>query len=61
MIYLRSEAQAMGSCTVPSKGIGYSVLPKHGLDLVPLLELLGVSQAVEKMADRIQAMQDEVS
>ena len=60
MMYLRSEAQAMGSCTVPSKGIGYGVLPKHALDLV-LLELLGVSQAVEKMADRIQAMQDEVS
>ena len=50
----------MRSCTVPSKGIGYGVLPKHALDLV-LLELLGVSQAVEKMADRIQAMQDEVS
>ena len=34
--------------------------PKHALDLVPLHELLGVSQAVENMADCIQAMQEEV-
>ena len=34
--------------------------PKHALDLVPLLELLGVSQAVENMADHIQAMEEAV-
>jgi len=34
--------------------------PKHALDLVPLLELLGVSQAAKNMADHIQAMQEEV-
>ena len=34
--------------------------PKHALDLVPLLEFLGVSQAAENMADHIQAMQEEV-
>ena len=34
---------------------------KHSLSLVPLLlELLGVSQATENMADRIQAMQEEM-
>ena len=33
---------------------------KHALDLVPLLELPRVSQAAENMADRIQAMQEEV-
>ena len=31
----------------------YYVPPKHALDLVPLLELPGVSQAVENMANRI--------
>ena len=33
--------------------IVYYVPPKHILDLVPLLELPGVSQAVENMADHI--------
>ena len=40
--------------------INYGVPPKHALDLVPLPELPGVSQVVEHMADRIQAMQEEV-
>ena len=40
--------------------IVYCVPLKHALDLVPLPELLGVSQAIENMAKRIQAMQDEV-
>ena len=38
----------------------YCVPPKHALNLVPLLELLGVSQVAESMADRIQAMQEKV-
>ena len=38
----------------------YCVPPKHALDLVPLLELPGVSQAVENMANHIQTMQEEV-
>ena len=33
---------------------------KHTLDLVPLPELLGVSQATENMANHIQVMQKEV-
>ena len=33
---------------------------KHALDLVPLPELLGVSQAAENMANHIQVMQKEV-
>ena len=75
-MYLRREAQAVGSCIVPSRvclqqlsqqkhgkspfAIVYCELPKHALDLVPLPEFLGVSQAAENMADRIQAMQEEV-
>ena len=31
----------------------YCMPPKHILDLVPLLVLPGVSQAIENMADRI--------
>ena len=38
----------------------YCISLKHALDLVPLLELLGVSQAAKNMVDRIQAMQKEV-
>ena len=34
--------------------------PKHALNLIPLLELPRVSQAAENMAERIQAMQEEV-
>ena len=34
--------------------------PKHALDLVPLLKLLGMSQVVENMTNRIQPMQEEV-
>ena len=34
--------------------------PRHALDLIPLPELLGVSQVVENMANHIQAMQEEV-
>ena len=33
---------------------------KHALDLVPLCELLEVSQTTENMADGIQAMQEKV-
>ena len=33
---------------------------KNALDLIPLPELPGVSQAVENMVDCIQAMQEEV-
>ena len=40
--------------------IVYCMPPKHTLDLVPLLELPRVSQVAENMADRIQAMQEEV-
>ena len=40
--------------------IVYCVPPKQALDLVPLPELSGVSQAVENMAERIQVMQEEV-
>ena len=34
--------------------------PKHTLDLVPLLELPGMSQASENMTERIHAIQEEV-
>ena len=34
--------------------------PKHALNFVPLPELPRVSQAAENMAERIQAMQEEV-
>ena len=34
--------------------------PKYTLDLVPLPELPGVSQVAKNMANRIQAMQEEV-
>ena len=40
--------------------IVYCMPPKHALDLVPLLELPGVSQAAENMVEHIQAMQEEV-
>ena len=40
--------------------IVYCVPLKHALDLVPLPELPGVSQATKNMADHIQAMQEEV-
>ena len=40
--------------------IVYCVPPKHALDLVPLLELIEVSQAAKNMAEHIQAMQEEV-
>ena len=40
--------------------IVYYVPPKHALDLVPLPELPRVSQVAENMAERIQAMQEEV-
>ena len=40
--------------------IVYCMPPKHALDLIPLLELPGVSQAAKNMAERIQAMQEEV-
>lgn len=36
------------------------MLPKHILDLVPLLELLEVIQLAEDMTNRIQAVQEEV-
>ena len=40
--------------------IVYCMPPTHALDLVPLLELPGVSQAAENMVEHIQAMQEEV-
>ena len=40
--------------------IVYCVPLKHALDLVPLRELLEVSQTIENMADCIQAMQEKV-
>ena len=40
--------------------IVYCVPPKYALDLVPLLELPGVSQVAEDMVDRIQVVQEEV-
>ena len=75
-MYLRRESRAVGSCIIPSRvcinssisrstgkspfAIIYCVPPKHALDLVPLPELPGVSQAIENMAKRIQVMQEEV-
>ena len=41
--------------------ISYCVPQKHALNLVPLPEFLGVIQVAENMANRIQAMQEEVS
>jgi len=43
-----------------SFAIVYCMSAKHALDLVPLPELLGVSQAAENMVNCIQAMQEEV-
>ena len=40
--------------------IVYCMPSKHTLDLVPLLELLGVSQAANDMANHIQAVQEQV-
>ena len=40
--------------------IVYCVPLKHALDLVPLRELLEVSQTIENMAEGIQAMQEKV-
>ena len=40
--------------------IVYCMPPKYALDLVPLPELLRVSQAAKDMDDHIQAMQEEV-
>ena len=44
------------STSKSSLAIIYCVPPKHALDLVPLPKLLGVSQTVENIVDRIQAM-----
>ena len=43
-----------------SFAIVYCVPLKHGLDLVPLPELPGLSQAAKDLVDRIQAVQEEV-
>ena len=54
-VYNSSVSKSTGKS---SFAIVYCVPPKHVLDLVPLLELPGVSQAAENMAEHIQAMQE---
>ena len=48
------------SMSKSSFAIVYCMTPKHTLDLVPLLELPRVSQAIEDMVGRIQVVQEEV-